>query len=263
MSTPKIIHQTWKTKDLSGKYEKYSNEWKALHPNYQYILYDDEDLLNLVKVYFPDYLNFYKNTISSNIERVDFARYIMLYAHGGIYADIDTRPVKSFDPLLIENKILIGEEPKEHTKGFLCNAIMVSPLTEKSKKFWSSFLKFIVDTYQQNQSPIDTTGPNALRRFFVSHPKFFINNVDLISPCYFTPVTNNYTDNTLLINSVKLDHVSEECMRKKPEVYAAHLWDNTWVKPRWSDPRWKNKTYWVYAISFFIVIALVIFFTTR
>ena len=39
---PKIIHQTWKTKDLPQNYKKWSNSIKKMHPDWTYILWTDE-----------------------------------------------------------------------------------------------------------------------------------------------------------------------------------------------------------------------------
>lgn len=91
---PKIVHQTWKTKTLPNIYVENSERWKRMHPNYLYFLYDDQDLRNIVKGAFPEYLDFY-DKMTSNIERVDFSRYVMMYVYGGIYTDLDTIPIKN------------------------------------------------------------------------------------------------------------------------------------------------------------------------
>ena len=55
---PKIIHQTWKTKEnLPVDFEKYSSTWKNLHHDWDYRLYDDNDCLLIVKKYFPEFLH--------------------------------------------------------------------------------------------------------------------------------------------------------------------------------------------------------------
>lgn len=266
---PKIIHQTWKTKILPEKYKEYSKRWQLLHPDYEYILYDDKDLEDLVRKAFPNYLDFYINGISSNIERVDFARYVMLYSKGGIYADIDTIPIKNFDILLENyNKILLEQEPKEHrTEGrqLLCNSLMVSPINGKTMYFWRKFLEFIVDTYEPNLSPVDTTGPFALRRFANVFKNFsdyvIVNNTS----CFFNSVTNRITNNNITIfddsgRTVNLKGISSECAKCKDRnnIYAAHLWDNTWVqKSRFDDPRWKNKKYISCVLSFTLMMLFI------
>ena len=41
---PKIIHQTWKTKEVPEKWKKSQEEWQRLHPDWLYILWTDEDI---------------------------------------------------------------------------------------------------------------------------------------------------------------------------------------------------------------------------
>jgi hypothetical protein len=260
MGIPKIIHQTWKRKDLPQKFSQRVQQWIQLHPDFEYMFYDDDDLYNLVKQHFPKYLTFY-NEMSSMIERVDFARYIMLYVSGGIYADIDTTPLKNIEPLLNTNKIFLDSEPKEHHKDgeLISNAIMLSPLTSSSRLFWRSLLDFIVSTYEHHESPVDTTGPKAIKRFFTAFPSFR-KSVRIGNSCTLNGLTNKMTDLSLTINNIKLDGVAEACYSRLDEMYVVHLWDNSWVGTKWTDPRWKNKRYWCYALPFLVFAIFVLCF---
>src|SRR5690349_18447571 len=137
MYTPKILHQTWKTYDIPPKFLKYRQRWFNFTNNYEHFLYNDNDLDKLVS-YFPKYYKVYE-TFTSKIEKVDFSRYVMMYIYGGIYADLDTYPLKSLDYWISKNKIILGREPLEHSLKIynreivLCNALMISP---PKQKFW-------------------------------------------------------------------------------------------------------------------------------
>src|SRR5271166_5311295 len=131
MQTPRIFYQTYKTKNLPPDLLKYRNRWLKVLDSYETPVLDDVDLRNLVKDNFPQYLNFYDN-MTLPIERVDFARNVMMYL-GGIYADLDTYPLKSIDLWVDKNQIILGREPLEHSRGIygkeivICNAFMISP----------------------------------------------------------------------------------------------------------------------------------------
>jgi len=86
---PKVIHQTWKTKQTPRWARLPIKSWKRLNPEFKYKLYDDNDMEKYVKKYFPKILKFYKNDMKP-VQRADVFRYIVIYAEGGIYADIDT-----------------------------------------------------------------------------------------------------------------------------------------------------------------------------
>ena len=107
---PKIIHQTWKTKNLPVDFKKYSSTWKNLHPNWDYRLYDDNDCLFIVKKYFPQFLDTYLN-LPTPVMKADMFRYIILYKFGGLYADIDAEALKSFDQLVDkDDTMIVGTE---------------------------------------------------------------------------------------------------------------------------------------------------------
>lgn len=50
---PKIIHQTWKTKELPTDVKNWHLKIKELHPGWDVRLWTDEDNLALVKEHFP------------------------------------------------------------------------------------------------------------------------------------------------------------------------------------------------------------------
>ncbi len=115
MNTPKIIVQTWKTKKLPSHLQELWEEWEILckRDDYHHLLYTDEDLRDVIQKNFPQYIKLY-DEFTNPLERVDFARYAILYLTGGIYADLDTAPLKSIDKWVEMNKIVLGSEPVEH-----------------------------------------------------------------------------------------------------------------------------------------------------
>lgn len=41
MKIPRVIHQTWKTRDLPPTFQRYQKSWIDCHPNWEYRFYDD------------------------------------------------------------------------------------------------------------------------------------------------------------------------------------------------------------------------------
>ena len=96
---PKIIHQTWKTKEVPDHWKKSKDEWQRLHPDWLYILWTDEDIRNHIKDHHPDFLELHDN-YEYNIQRADMIRYFILYDFGGVYSDLDLYPTENIEKYL-------------------------------------------------------------------------------------------------------------------------------------------------------------------
>lgn len=89
---PAIIHQTWKTADLSTYTLQASNKaWKEKYPTYTVKLWTDADIEILIRTHYPWLWQLYRS-YPYNIQRADVARYVILHHEGGIYADLDAHP---------------------------------------------------------------------------------------------------------------------------------------------------------------------------
>lgn len=101
-SFPKKIWQTWKVDPLSFDQRDAltAKTWTAKNPDYRYeVLTDDNDMTWVEQYYGPEGLNredivdFYRN-VNATIIRADLLRYLIMYAEGGVYADIDVEALK-------------------------------------------------------------------------------------------------------------------------------------------------------------------------
>jgi mannosyltransferase OCH1-like enzyme len=93
---PKILHQTYKTRDnMPRRWLGYRDKLIALHPDWKYNFWTDEDNLAFVKSEFPDMLDIYQK-LPKNIMRADVIRYMLLYRLGGLYLDMDYEMLRPF-----------------------------------------------------------------------------------------------------------------------------------------------------------------------
>lgn len=232
--TPRILYQTWKTQDIPIEFSKNRRLWLDLLEGWQTPLLTDEDLRNLVKTDFPQHLKAYDG-FTENIERVDFARLVMMY-RGGVYADLDTYPLKPIDRWVDTNKIVLGREPLEHAREMygrevvVCNAFMISP---PRLDFWKKLMDFVIDNYEPHYKPVENTGPMAFTKFLESHPEAF-GTVIITDPCVFFPMMGD-------------GKISNRCSLET-DSYVVHVWQNSWVVNPMKDPRWKNKRYWFWVL---------------
>jgi mannosyltransferase OCH1-like enzyme len=92
---PKLVHQTWKRKELPTKFQQWRQECIRLNPDYQFWLWTDDENRQLVASSYPHLLIMY-DKYDAHIKRVDVARYLILHQFGGVYMDLDIACLKPF-----------------------------------------------------------------------------------------------------------------------------------------------------------------------
>lgn len=164
MSIQKNVIQTWKSKKLPDNFKVWSETWKKMNPDFNYMFFDDRDCLKLVHDYYPEYLSLYESLIT--IEKTDLFRYLVLHKYGGIYADMDTECLKPMTPLLdlFENSVITGyeyERPVQYLQWFIaCPKGFKTMLELAQEVYFRSWLRpFKSLTLSKNELVYYTTGP--------------------------------------------------------------------------------------------------------
>lgn len=85
---PKHIHRLWKTKNIPDQFQTMWQNCIRLNPGYNLSLWTDNDLEAFIHKNYPWFISTYQN-YPYPIERVDAARYFVMYHYGGIYLDMD------------------------------------------------------------------------------------------------------------------------------------------------------------------------------
>ena len=107
---PRIIHQTWKTKNLSEFYRRCKDTWIMFNPSFEYRLYDDNDCKQFIKTHYNKYFKTYSE-MTKPVEKADLFRYLVIYHYGGVYADMDTSCLMPIDKLFApEDKVVVAIE---------------------------------------------------------------------------------------------------------------------------------------------------------
>lgn len=118
---PKIIHQTFYTKDLPALLAENVLKIKENNPNWEYRFYDDQDIDNYIQINFPDLFNVYKK-INPNYgaAKADFFRYLVIYSEGGVYLDIKSGAEKPLDEIIKNtDKYILSHWPRSYPKAML------------------------------------------------------------------------------------------------------------------------------------------------
>ena len=176
MPIPKILHQTWKTRELPPEFAAFRRTWLRCHPDWECRVYDDSDGRQLVAEHYPQLLALY-DSYPANIQRADLFRYLAVHHYGGVYADLDMECFKPLEPLLDGRSCVFGIEATfgddlRRKQGYLeayqvANCIFAA---EARHPFFTLLLERLpqVDgATPANRAMIeDATGPRFLTRVF-------------------------------------------------------------------------------------------------
>lgn len=120
---PRIIHQTWKTANIPGEWREFHETWRRHHPDWEIRVWTDEDNRQLIEQEHPWFLSTY-DSFERDIQRVDAAKYFILYTHGGVYADLDCECLMPVDELVDRGGAVFG---KSADRVIECAFIASSP----------------------------------------------------------------------------------------------------------------------------------------
>jgi mannosyltransferase OCH1-like enzyme len=159
---PKVIFQTWKSKvSMPGNYARWSESFKRMNPDFEYVLWDDFDNRRFIERYYPWFLPVY-DAYPREIYRADAVRYFFLYQFGGLYADMDTECLRPVAPLFESGDVWLGRMGNDPDfPHSIPNAIMASrPLQE----FWLLAIHLLIENAKAlgNPAAMAGKGPEAL-----------------------------------------------------------------------------------------------------
>jgi hypothetical protein len=156
---PRTILQTFETRRVPARLFAATRSWLELNPEYEYRFYDDDDCRSLIKEHFGEQTLACYESLTKGAHRADLWRYCALYAHGGVYADVDTLCTTSLRNLIRENDDFIV--PHGNNRRFLFNAFICSVPRHP-------FFKAVIDAAVERiiardlADPFFIVGPGAL-----------------------------------------------------------------------------------------------------
>jgi len=215
---PKIIIQTWKTKEIPIKYQGLVDSIKYNNPSYEYKFFTDADIEEFLKNNYPEYYKTYQN-LPILIQKIDFFRYVAIYHYGGFYFDLDMTGLYPLDELLNKDCVFPIDEfiqphmCKANRFKYFCENKMYYLLGQYA--FAASpkhpFIKLLIDTIHQNlHKYIRNYVPNSEDYVYLT-----------TGPDYVTKLYMNYSNK----NSVQILNYDK---RQYFGKYAKHNYFGTW-----------------------------------
>jgi len=165
---PKTIHQTFPKKDLPQELSNLVNKLKSDNPEYQHILYDDNDIERFISLNYNEEINraYHKINPEYGPARSDFFRYLLLYKLGGIYIDLKTGFTQPLRNIISDgDEYLISSWPERYWEPRLQTG---------HGEYQNLFIgcvpnhPFLLSVIEQCIKNINRAGPKAAGKFHVT-----------------------------------------------------------------------------------------------
>ncbi len=156
---PKNIYRSWKTQNFHPKIDKQMKKMLNLNPEYEQIIYTDEQVHDYVSSNYDIEINKAFNKLTVMTAKVDFWRYLILYQKGGIYLDIDSTINSKIDTFLNtdDNALITAETNPELFVQWALFFREKHPILER---VIDNIVQNINEKKYQNDI-VNTTGPGA------------------------------------------------------------------------------------------------------
>ncbi|QWD92030.1 hypothetical protein ICV00_04700 [Polynucleobacter asymbioticus] len=208
---PKLIHQIWLGSPVPSKYDDWRASWKKFHPEYEYQLWTDKEILEFGLVNEAAYLQSKNPAVKSDIARCE-----ILHRLGGIYADTDFECLARFDSKLMGVSCFLGQTFTNQPE--FNNAIMgCAP----KNKLMSLMIESLEKPVLHNNAIeiIKQTGAIKLTNLFFEYSLYENENILILPSDYFYPWPN------FLLHDEKNRY---KYLTNKS--VAIHHWEMSWFK---------------------------------
>ena len=136
---PKIIHQTYRdATSLPEIYAMCARQIAALHPDYEYKFWSDNDMYAFMRSEFPTYWSKFV-ALPRMIMQIDMFRYFLMYKYGGVYADMDYYMLRPLDGIIAGKELMLPVNHESLDGAPLCigNCIFAS---RPGHPFWRKLM---------------------------------------------------------------------------------------------------------------------------
>lgn len=210
---PKIIHYCWfGSNDISDLNKLCLESWRNILPDYKIMKWDESNSDMDV----PFMKEAYRQKKYGYL--IDYTRLQALKEYGGIFLDLDFLVLKSFDGLLNHDFFLGMIDSKQVGMGIV-GAEPNNDIVKGLKDIYSSYKGF---------DPVPST--DVATTYFKSHDmENMFNTTEGQIVFYPKDFFYEYTLRDAYNN------ISYEGFTEGKNVFALHLWENTWIKPEFRD----------------------------
>lgn len=187
-----MIHQIFinlgkgELRDIPDYYESYNETLDyCVKNNIEHKLWSSNDIIELLNDY-PEYKEIYSN-FRYDIQRIDFARLLILYDRGGLYLDLDVKPVPNATiSSCFENDFFIARWWNNHLPY---NAIIAC---HKKSELMHECIQEVIRSYYE-KSKMEIYNVRKARFIFQTTGHYALHRV-LKNKITYSPVVSVFND---------------------------------------------------------------------
>ena len=169
-AVPRIIYQTFETRDIADRMREAAMTWIEMNPDYEYRFATDADRRQLILENFDPAVVQAYDKLKNGAFRADLWRYCQLYLTGGVYVDVDSTCVTPLSKVLEPKDQFVAaiakNVPHGISNGFICSA--------PRHGFLDNTIKNAVSQINASRQEIDgyrVVGPWGLHQFISGAPQ--------------------------------------------------------------------------------------------
>ena len=226
---PYTIYMTWETKPLPPKMQENVNRIQAENYEFKVKIFDDTERREFIAKHFNSSVVNAYDTLIPGAYRADLWRYCILYIHGGIYLDMDMKPINGFRfKFLMDNKEYFVRDRDIGGRGIWNGMIVAFPANNILLRAIHKIVKNVKNReYGPSLDLVNSlypTGPMLLKTFFseddIDNLKYMMNNS--LGPITITSKDKSYRDAILTeVKHIKLEQDTPYYMKlwKSRKIY--------------------------------------------
>lgn len=278
---PRKIWQSWKVNpfEFEEKNANVARSWTNLNKDWRYEVLTDDNAMQYVEYHFgpegfnrQDIVDFYRD-VKAQIVKADLLRYMIMYAEGGVYADIDVealKPMSKFIPPahhVQDIDMVVGveiDEPdwKEHpilgpkSRSFCQWTFMCKPQTPVMMRLIEHIMTWLTEVAKEQEKPISEvelnfdqiisgTGPSAFTEAIMAEMNILADknghahvSWDDFHDLYESKVVSRVLVLTVEAFAAGQGHSDSGSHNSKPALVKHHYHASNWPSkhPRYSHP---------------------------
>jgi len=223
MTIPRILHQIWLgPANLLDHYRRWRQRFVRQNPGWDCRLWTDANLPPVLNRNAWDVAGSLPGTVG-HVLRCDILRLEVLARFGGVYLDLDFRPVRPLDEFCDVSAWVA----REHDE-IITNCAMGFPPNHPA--VWRA-VDAIDESFFKHRRIVDQAGPTLVWRIFTQYP-----DVVLYPPHYFQPLVDQVRRTPQARLVLKAGHTFDGTWRADRMRRHRQLWEQTGVNPDEVDP---------------------------
>tara|TARA_Y100000389_G_scaffold200081_1_gene239779 strand:- start:52 stop:870 length:819 start_codon:yes stop_codon:yes gene_type:complete len=229
---PKIIHQIWfqGEKNIKQPYKYCRETCLKINKNYKFLFWDQPKIEHLIKNNYSEWWGLYNN-YPHMIQKIDFAKWVILHKYGGIYMDMDMECIKQLESLITDKYELVFSSLnagcKMHSR-FCVSIFFTSSFMYYNQPFLSNGFFACVPNHPFWIDILNASKNNSKKYIF--EPKLFYIQRSTGNALTTNIVRNKWINNSTILHYKYLEPCESkfDCQLTE-DSYAKDYLNNSWM----------------------------------